>query len=656
MKFDMKTKDLQQDNVGKIEALFHEVVTETKDEKGNIKKVVDFDKLRQILSDEIVEGPRERYGLNWVGKKEALYNANKSTSKTLRPVKEESVDFENTKNIYIEGDNLDALKIIQESYLGKVKMIYIDPPYNTGKDFIYKDNFKMNKEEYDKKSEIIDEEGNKLVQNTESNGRFHSDWLSMMYSRLKVARNLLTDDGVIFISIDDHEVHNLRKIMDEIFGEENFVATFVWQKNFAPKNDNKYISVSHEYIVLYTKNKENFNRNLLPRKEKHNKDYSNPDNDSRGLWTSGSLLATTFSEKGVFAIIAPNGKVHLPPKGRCWRFSKERIKELIDDNRIWFGKDGNNVPRIKRFLSEMPNGIVPQSWLPYTEVGSGQDGTQHTKKIFNNKVIFDFPKPISLIKHLLQIATNKNDIILDFFSGSATTAHAVMELNAEDGGNRQFIMVQLDEKTDEKSEAYKAGYKTIPEIGRERIRRAGKKIKDEFLEKYEKELEKLKEEENKLIQDEETQGKIKELEEKIENIKNLDTGFRTFKVDSSNMKDIYYTPAELTQGNLSLFESKIKEDRTDEDLLIQIILDLGLKLDLKIEEKNINNNKIYIVEDNLLVAYFGQNIEKNLIEKIKEIKPLRVVFDEKAFKSDSTIINLEEEFKKELPDTEFVVF
>lgn len=656
MKFDMKTKDLQQDNVGKIEALFHEVVTETKDEKGNIKKVVDFDKLRQILSDEIVEGPRERYGLNWVGKKEALYNANKSTSKTLRPVKEESVNFENTKNIYIEGDNLDALKIIQESYLGKIKMIYIDPPYNTGKDFIYKDNFKMNKEEYDKKSEIIDEEGNKLVQNTESNGRFHSDWLSMMYSRLKVARNLLTDDGVIFISIDDHEVHNLRHLCDEIFGEENFIGNIIWNSTKSVTNT-ALISVSHTYNLVYCKNIDYFIKNREEfRLPDDGEGFENPDNDPRGPWKADPFQVGGWRPNQQYEIINPNtGKVYKPNPGCSWKNDYKKFQELLADNRIVFGKTGEGGPQRKRFLWEaQERGKVAKTW--WDDVETTTNGTQLLKKLFDNKTIFDNPKPIGLIKKMLQLATNEDSIILDFFSGSATTAHAVMELNAEDGGNRQFIMVQLDEKTDEKSEAYKAGYKTIPEIGRERIRRAGKKIKEEFLEKYEKELEKLKKEENKLIQDEETQEKIKELEEKIENIKNLDTGFRTFKVDSSNMKDIYYTPEELKKENLKLFESKIKEDRTDEDLLIQIILDLGLKLDLKIEEKNINNSKIYIVEDNLLVAYFGQTIEKNLIEKIKEIKPLRVVFDEKVFESDSTIINLEEEFKKELPDTEFVVF
>ncbi|MDN5304941.1 MAG: adenine-specific DNA-methyltransferase [Fusobacteriaceae bacterium] len=673
MKFDMKTKDLQQDNVGKIEALFHEVVTETKDEKGNIKKVVDFDKLRQILSDEIVEGPRERYGLNWVGKKEALYNANKSTSKTLRPVKEESVNFENTKNIYIEGDNLDALKIIQESYLGKIKMIYIDPPYNTGKDFIYKDNFKMNKEEYDKKSEIIDEEGNKLVQNTESNGRFHSDWLSMMYSRLKVARNLLTDDGVIFISIDDHEVHNLRHLCDEIFGEDNYVTEFAWEKKKKPSFLHRNVGKLNDYILCYVKNaltSKAFSVETTTEGKKY--PFNNAGN---GLTTltfpagsvkfnmpDGVVQPQDMSEGAIITRLLDT--VHIS-NGRNsnsfrlegeWRYSQTKLNEIVANSeeiiisKIPFRpnhvKKGGEVKKMKNVLSPV-----------HYQMETNEDATQQLVDLFG-VALFDNPKPVKLLKYLIRAVTydTSDAVILDFFSGSATTAHAVMQLNAEDGGNRKFIMVQLPEPTDEKSEAHKADYINICEIGKERIRRAGEKIKEEFLEKYEKELEKLKKEENKLIQDEETQEKIKELEEKIENIKNLDTGFRTFKVDSSNMKDIYYTPEELKKENLKLFESKIKEDRTDEDLLIQIILDLGLKLDLKIEEKNINNNKIYIVEDNLLVAYFGQNIEKNLIEKIKEIKPLRVVFDEKAFKSDSTIINLEEEFKKELPDTEFVVF
>jgi adenine-specific DNA-methyltransferase len=688
MKFDMKTKDLQQENIIKIQQLFPEVITETKDKDDNVKKGIDFDKLKQLLSDYIVEGVRERYGLNWVGKKESILNANLTTTKTLRPKKEESVDFENTKNIYIEGDNLEVLKIIQESYLGKIKMIYIDPPYNTGNDFIYKDDFKKSRKDYEKESEILDEEGNKLVQNLESNGRFHSDWLSMMYSRLKLARNLLRDDGVIFISIDDNEVHNLRHICDEIFGEENFINTFIWINNPSGRQiKNVGAAVTKEYIISYCKNInyiKPFVISALDAKEIMPDIYKGFEHsikkDNKGYYIITHELAninSQFNEKTrpnlVFEIFynpnnkdvifgdlgdpAPEGYVKISPvkiknnnisKYYAWRWSKEKIlKEK--DNLEFINIKGKWKIFTKRrdFNYTMLKDVI-------TNINTKQ-GSDELKRIKMFKT-FDYPKPISLIKIILKTLLDQNDIILDFFSGSATTAHAVMELNAEDGGNRQFIMVQLDEKTDEKSEAYKAGYKTIPEIGRERIRRAGKKIKDEFLEKYEKELEKLKEEENKLIQDEETQEKIKELEEKIENIKNLDTGFRTFKVDSSNMKDIYYTPEELTQGNLSLFESKIKEDRTDEDLLIQIILDLGLKLDLKIEEKNINNNKIYIVEDNLLVAYFGQNIEKNLIEKIKEIKPLRVVFDEKAFKSDSTIINLEEEFKKELPDTEFVVF
>ena len=420
------------------------------------------------------------YGFAWYDKDICKSVTNLETKGVLIPCKEESVNFDETENLYIEGDNLEVLKLLQKSYYGKIKMIYIDPPYNTGKDFVYKDNFKDNLQNYLEVTGQVDGEGKRVSANQETAGRYHSNWLNMMYPRLFLARNLLKDDGVIFISIDDNEVHNLRKVCDEIFGEENFIAEFVWQKNFAPKNDNKYISISHEYIVCFSKNKSLFSRNLLPREDKHNSGYSNPDNDYRGLWTSGSILATTFSETGVFEIVAPNGNIHLPPNGRCWRYSLAKVNELLSENKLWFGKDGNGVPRVKRFLSEMPDGVVPQSWLKYEDVGSGQDGTQLTKSVFDNTQIFNFPKPIKLLIRFLHIGLNQNDIILDFFSGSATTAHAVMQLNAEDEGNRKYIMVQLPETTDEKSEAYKAGYKNICEIGKERIRRAGNKILEEL--------------------------------------------------------------------------------------------------------------------------------------------------------------------------------
>lgn len=619
----METGNITDKNIQKILELFPNVATESRDENGKLKTAIDFNKLKQELSEDIVDG-QETYDFTWVGKREAMIEANRPIRKTLRPDRESSVNWDTTENIYIEGDNLDALKLLQESYMGKIKMIYIDPPYNTGKDFVYRDNFTQDKESYEEELGIKDENNNKLFQNTEANGRFHSDWCSMIYPRLKLARNLLSDDGVIFISIDDNEVDNLRKICDEVFGEENFVCDYIWQKNFAPKNDNKYISISTESILSYSKNKINYNRGLLPRTEKHNAGYSNPDNDKRGLWTSGSMLATTFSPTGVFKIIAPNGIEHIPPAGRCWRFSRIKIEELMNDNRIWFGVDGRNVPRIKRFLSEMPDGIVPQNLLLYQDVGSNQDGTQELKNIFNAQ-IFNFPKGTKLLNHLCIIGSlMPNDIILDFFSGSATTAHACMQLNAEDGGNRKFIMVQLPEVCDEKSEAYKAGYKNICQIGEERIRRAGKKIQEEHPDKK------------------------------------IDIGFRVFKVDDTNMKDVYYTPNETAQKQLGMFESNIKDDRTDEDLLYGCLLDWGVELSLPHKVEVIDGKRVHIVNEQEgfepdLIACFEDSIPESVIRKIAEKKPTRVVFRDSSFVSDDNKINVEEIFKLITPDTKVKV-
>ena len=601
-KLSMKSKDIISDNIDKISELFPNCISEGK---------INFEMLKQELSKDIIEDGKEKYQLTWVGKRESIVNANTPTEKTLRPVKEKSVDFDDTKNIYIEGDNLEVLKILQESYLGKIKCIYIDPPYNTGNDFIYDDKF-INENEL-KESGQIDEYENRLISNTESNGKFHSDWLSMMYSRLKIARNLLTEDGSIYISIDDNEYDNLKKICDEIFGENNFVANLVWQKNFAPKNDNKYISISTEYVLVYAKNKEKFKRGLLPREEKHNKGYSNPDNDLRGLWTSGSMLATTYSASGVYEIIAPNGKKHLPPAGRCWRFAKDTIEQLKKENKIWFGADGNGVPRIKRFLSEMPNGIVPQNLMLYTEVGSNQDGNLELRELFDAQ-IFDYPKNTKLLNRIFTIANVKeDDIVLDFFSGSATTAQALFKKNAKENLNIKFILIQIAERYRDKSGKY--NFETICDLGEERIRRAGKKIKEE------------------------TNADI-------------DYGFRVYKVDSSNMKDVYYTPTELQQSQLNMFESSVKDDRTSEDLLTQVILDLGLTLDLSIEEKKILNNNVYFVESNSLVACFDNTIDINIIDEICKCKPLKIVFKESSFKTDSDKINTFERIKKMSPEIE----
>lgn len=568
--------DIVQDNIEKLKQIFPEIFTEGK---------IDFQVLKQLLGEHI-ENDKERYSFTWKGKTQARQIAQDMSTGTLRPDRDNSKDWENTENLYIEGDNLEVLKLLQKSYHGKIKMIYIDPPYNTGKDFVYKDNFRDNIDNYltitGQKSENSTGGGYKLTTNLESNGRYHSDWLNMMYPRLKLARNLLTDDGVIFISIDDNEVTNLKKICDEIFGEENFISNLIWQKNFAPKNDNKYISNSTENIFLIAKLKDSFKRGLLPREEKHNLGYNNPDNDIRGVWTSGSILATTFSEKSVFEIIAPNGKRHLPTNGRCWRFSKEKIKELQNDNRLWFGTDGNGVPRIKRFLSEMPNGIVPQNLMLYQEVGSNQDGNKELTEIFNTQ-IFNFPKNIKLMNRLFRIADlNTNDIVFDFFSGSATTAHAVMQLNAEDGGNRKYIMVQLPEVCDEKSEAYKAGYKNICEIGKERIRRAGEKIKsDETL--------------------------------PAENREKLDIGFKVFKLDSSNIKEWDSETEDLKQ---SLFDSidNIKSDRTSLDILYEILLKYGLDLNVPIVE----NKYFYSIGGGTLLINLDKEIDMEVIDSICE--------------------------------------
>lgn len=607
-KLDMKSEKIVDDNIEYIKEKFPNVVVES--EKGY---AIDFNALKQELSDVIVDEAKEKYQLTWPGKKESIVTANAPTTNTLRPVREKSVNFDTTENVYIEGDNLEALKILQESYLGKIKCIYIDPPYNTGNDFIYNDNFNKDSNQELIDSGQIDEEGNRLVANNQSNGKFHSNWLSMMYPRLKLARNLLTDDGVIFISIDDHELFNLKKLCDEIFGENNFVANLVWQKNFAPKNDNKYISMSTEYVLVYAKSKEKFNRGLLPREEKHNKGYNNPDNDPRGLWTSGSMLATTYSSSGVYEIIAPNGKKHLPPAGRCWRFTKDTIEHLKMENKIWFGTDGNGVPRIKRFLSEMPNGIVPQNLMLYTEVGSNQDGNLELRELFDAQ-IFDYPKNTKLLNRIFTIANVKeNDIVLDFFSGSATTAQALFKKNAKENSNIKFILIQIEERYSDKSGKY--NFEIICDLGEERIRRAAKKIKEE------------------------TNADI-------------DYGFRVYKIDSSNMKDVYYKPSELNQEQLNLFETNIKEDRASEDLLTQVILDLGLTLDLKIEEKNILGNKVYFVDSNSLIACFDENLDINIVDEICEHNPLKVVFKDSSFKNDNDKINVEEKIKKQSPDTE----
>ncbi|MEQ2407109.1 site-specific DNA-methyltransferase [Bacteroides ovatus] len=629
-KLRMQTLDGVQDNIDKIAALFPNCITERKDAEGKVTLAIDFDKLRQELSSEIVEGREERYQFTWPDKKKAILLANSPINATLRPCREESVDFDNTQNLYIEGDNLDVLKCLKETYLGKVKMIYIDPPYNTGNDFVYEDDFAESTSEYLANSGQYDEQGNRLVTNSETNGRFHTDWLNMIYPRLKVARDLLTEDGVIFISIDDNEVENLRSVCDEIFGESNFLANIVWQKIHSIKNDAKYFSENHEYGIIYAKNIDNIKLHLLPRTPEMNDRYKNPDNDPRGPWQSGDLVASGERSNGHYVVTSPKtGKQFDVPKGKHWVYSKENLYALVNDNQIWFGEDGNSFPRKKRFLSDVQDGRTPNTMWLSEEVGHNQTAAREMKNLFNGNKLFDFPKPVSYLRQITQILSDVESIVLDFFSGAATTAHAVMQLNAEDGGIRKFIMVQLPEITDENSEGNKAGYKTICEIGKERIRRAGKKIKDELAAKQQE------------------SGLFSKQEEKHP----LDIGFRVLKLDSSNMEDIYYSPAEYNQQTLFSKTESVKPDRTSEDLLFQVMLELGATLDSKMEQIEIKGKTIYNVATNYLVACFDNEIDDSVVTAIAKMQPQYAVFRDSSMADDSTATNFEQIFKTYSPNT-----
>ncbi len=617
----MRTPDLVNENIEKIAKLFPNCITEARDQKGAVRRAVDFDLLRQELSATLVEGPQERYTLTWPGKNEAILTANAPIAKTLRPCEEESVDFEKTKNIFIEGDNLDALKLLQETYLNKIKMIYIDPPYNTGNDFVYNDDFAEDTAAFLQRSNQKDEEGNRLVANTESNGRFHSDWLSMMYPRLKLARNLLREDGVIFVSIDDHEAQNLRALMDEIFGSKNFVATVIWQKVYSPKNSARHFSEDHDYLVVYARNAETWVPNLLARTPEMEAHYSNPDNDKRGIWRADGMSARNYYSKGTYEITTPSGRViEGPPSGRYWVYSEEKFRELDKDGRIWWGQNGNNQPAVKRFLTEVKAGRVPQTLWPYSEVGHTQEAKKELISLVdfpNSDVVFNTPKPTRLIRRILELTTepSESDITLDFFAGTGSTMDAVFRQNAEDGGNRQCILVQLPEPiagTDNGS------LLTIADITKERIHQTGKKIK----------------------------------EASPITTQDLDIGFRVFKVDTSNMKDVYYRPDELEQDNLDLFKDHIKPDRRPEDLLFQLFLDWGIELSLPIVKETIDGKTVFIVDTDALVACFDKGITEEFVKKLAVYKPLRAVFRDDAFGSDSVKINVEQIFKLLSPDTE----
>ncbi|MCG9969484.1 site-specific DNA-methyltransferase [Pelotomaculum terephthalicicum JT] len=617
-------------NIEKIAELFPGVVTEGK---------VNFDLLRSLLGDEVYGD--EAYEFTWVGKRAAIAEAGRPIRKTLRPCVEESKNWDTTENLYIEGDNLDVLKLLQESYLGKVKMIYIDPPYNTGNDFIYRDNFMRNKDEYDEEAGVYDENGDRLFRNTESNGRFHSDWCSMMYPRLVLARNLLRDDGVIFISIDDNEVAQLRKICDEVFGESNFIAQLIWERAYAPKNDAKYISNSHDYVLIYAKSIDSFQIGRLPRTEEANARYSNPDNDPRGVWKPSDMSVKTYNAACDYPITTPSGRVIEPPAGRCWSLSKNAFFERLQDNRIWFGTDGNSVPSIKRFLSELRfDGMAPTSILFYKEVGHSQEGAKEVVALFDGKGHFDGPKPVRLLRRLLTLANTEEDsIILDFFSGSATTAHAVMQLNAEDGGKRKFIMVQLAEPCAPDSEAAKAGFKNICEIGKERIRRAGEKINSELR------IRNAESNKQEQIDSDNSELRIPNSEFK------LDIGFRVLKLDDTNMKDVYYAASEYTQDLLSMMEDNIKDDRTDMDLLYACLLDWGLPLSMPHTQEKIGGFTVHTYNDGDLIACFDKHISDEVVKEIARRQPLRAVFRDSSFASSPEKINVEEIFKLLAPNT-----
>ncbi|WP_290726525.1 site-specific DNA-methyltransferase [Fibrobacter sp. UBA2449] len=683
MKFE--TPDMAQMNVEKIAALFPNCVTESKAADGKLKKAVNFDALKQMLGESVAEGD-ESYEFTWVGKRDAMVEAAKPIRKTLRPCVEESKNFDTTENLYIEGDNLEALKLLQEGYLGKVKMIYIDPPYNTGNDFIYKDDFRMDSAKYAEESGAVDDEGNRMVQNSDSNGRFHSDWCSMIYSRLLLARNLLTDDGVIFISIDNNEQANLKKICDEVFGGDCFVGDIAWQRTYAPRNDSKGIVREIEHILSYSR-QQDWMPNALPRTGEMDAKYKNPDND-KALWKSSDANAPgAATHQGmVYAIQHPlTGEYLYPSNGRCWAFgqdlmleimqgwcsyelrdlhdeekraevcgvsvseirknvmsivlsesleiSKEKAKKVLEKGpwpKFYFTKNGFGGIARKIYLDDV-GGKLPTNFWSFEDAGHTDEAKKEILALFDGKAPFDTPKPTRLLDRMLTIATDKDSVILDFFSGSATTAHSVFKKNAEDGGNRKFILVQVPEETKSPT------YKTICEIGKERIRRAGDKILAEQQAK-----EKFAADKTDLFDS---------TSDKPAAAKPLDIGFRVLKIDDSNMKDVYYSAGEISQQDLVEQISNIKDGRTDMDLLFGCLVDWGVPLSLPIKTETIENLQVYNVNDGDLVACFANDIPEAAIRQIAAAKPLRAVFRDSSFKSDSAKINVTEIFKTISPNT-----
>lgn len=606
----MQTDNLADEKFKLLENFFPNAITEIVDENGNTVRAVDADVLKQEISCDVVEGRDERYQFTWPDKKKAILLSNSPISETLRPDKSESVDFDITENLYIEGDNLDVLKLMQETYLGKIKMIYIDPPYNTGGDFIYNDDYEESAQEYLLKSGQYDAEKNQLVTNMESNGRYHTDWLNMIYPRLRIAKNLLAEDGVIFISIDDNELENLKKVCEEIFGESNFIANIVWKHTQQSKNDELYFSRQYNHTLVYARDKSLVKRFYFERKEEDNKNYSNPDGDPKGAWRSGDVRSPNYRKNLCFDIIAPDG-THIKAPQNGWRWSEESIKEKISTGEIKFKDDNSGIIR-KIYLCDQP-GRTPENLWEGQRFGTTRQAAAMIKELFDGVQVFDTPKPIELIEAMMQLVTDEDSIVLDFFSGSATTAHAVMDLNNKDGGHRRFILVQLSEETGEKSDAYKAGYFNIVDIGKERIRRAGKKIKD-------------------------AGGHI-------------DVGFRVLKLDSSNMKDVYYNPAEIQQTSLFAMADNIKDDRTPEDLLFQVMLDLGVLLSSKIEKATIADKEVFNVAEGFLIACFDNDVTEDVVKKIAEKKPYYAVFRDNSMASDSVATNFDQIFASISPDT-----
>lgn len=606
----MQTDNLADEKFKLLENFFPNAITEIVDENGNTVRAVDADVLKQEISCDVVEGRDERYQFTWPDKKKAILLSNSPISETLRPDKSESVDFNITENLYIEGDNLDVLKLMQETYLGKIKMIYIDPPYNTGGDFIYNDDYEESAQEYLLKSGQYDAEKNQLVTNMESNGRYHTDWLNMIYPRLRIAKNLLAEDGVIFISIDDNELENLKKVCEEIFGETNFIANIVWKHTQQSKNDELYFSRQYNHTLVYARDKSLVKRFYFERTEEDNKNYSNPDGDPKGAWRSGDVRSPNYRKNLCFDIIAPDG-THIKAPQNGWRWSEESIKEKISTGEIKFKDDNSGIIR-KIYLCDQP-GRTPENLWEGQRFGTTRQAAAMIKELFDGVQVFDTPKPIELIEAMMQLVTDEDSIVLDFFSGSATTAHAVMDLNNKDGGHRRFILVQLSEETGEKSDAYKAGYFNIVDIGKERIRRAGKKIKD-------------------------AGGHI-------------DVGFRVLKLDSSNMKDVYYNPAEIQQTSLFAMADNIKDDRTPEDLLFQVMLDLGVLLSSKIEKATIADKEVFNVAEGFLIACFDNDVTEDVVKKIAEKKPYYAVFRDNSMASDSVATNFDQIFASISPDT-----